>query len=70
MLIQLSDTELVDELCVHYGRSGFEASPMGGGMVALDRLDAPSPDQAAREIRLHLLVWEVLHPETKAEIVG
>jgi hypothetical protein len=70
MLIYVSDTELVDELCAHYDRSGFRAKAVGGGMVELDRPDAPSVEQGRREITMHLRIWEILNPGRTVEVVG
>jgi hypothetical protein len=62
MLIRIDDHSLVDDLCAHYRRSGFEAESVGGGMIEAGRSDAPDADQERREVLMHLRVWEVTHP--------
>jgi|GEM_PF-5680560 len=62
MLITLHDRALVDDLCAHFTRSGFEAEPAGGGTVEIRRPDAPTPEQERREVELHLRVWQVANP--------
>ncbi len=58
MLIRISDPSLVDDLCAHFRRSGFAAEPMGGSVIDVDRPDAPNPEQARREVELHLRIWQ------------
>jgi hypothetical protein len=67
MLIRLDDHALVDDLCLHYRRSGFEAESVGGGMVEVRKPDAPTPQREREELILHLRVWEVANPNTHAE---
>jgi hypothetical protein len=66
MLIRLDDHALVDEFCFHFTRSGFTAHAVGGGMVEVDRPDAPTYDQARREISMHLQMWRLMHPQADA----
>ena len=70
MLIRIDDHALVNELCVHFTRSGFSAESVGGGMVEVIRPDAPSEDQERRELVLHLRVWEVLKPLATTTVVS
>src|SRR3954451_25076144 len=67
MLIRIDDHSLVDDLCDHYRRSGFEAEPVGGGMAEVSRPDAPNNDQGRREVLMHLQVWKVIHPDVAVE---
>jgi hypothetical protein len=69
MLIRIDDTELVDDLCVHFRRSGFEIEHVGGGMVEVRRGDAPSREQERHEVLLHLRVWQVINPAANGELV-
>jgi len=62
MLILLDDLTLVDDFCAHLRRSGFTADRAGGSMVEIDRPDAPTPQQAENEIRMHLQIWEIINP--------
>ena len=64
MLIRIDDTDLVDDLCVHYRRSGFQVEALGGGMVEVEREDAPTREQERYEVLLHLRIWQVTHPDT------
>ena len=70
MLIRLDDTSLIDDLCAHYRRSGFQVEPVGGGMVDIGREDAPTPEQARHEVLLHLRVWQAVNPDTQAELLS
>jgi hypothetical protein len=69
MLIRLDNHALVDELCAHYGRSGFRAESVGGGMVEIVREDSPSPEQERHEVLMHLRVWEIINPGAHGELV-
>ncbi|MET1010030.1 MAG: hypothetical protein ABWY96_08270 [Gaiellaceae bacterium] len=44
--------------------------PLGDCELAVERTDAPDDDQGRREVAAHLLVWELLHPESPGEIVS
>jgi hypothetical protein len=67
MLIRLSDHALVDDLCVHYRRSGFAAEPVSDGVIKATRTDAPNQEQDRREVLLHLQIWKVLNPDVAAQ---
>lgn len=54
---------------MHYARSGFAVRPVGDRELDVERTDAPDEEQARREIETHLLVWELLRPGARAEIV-
>jgi hypothetical protein len=69
MLIRLSDSSLVDDLCAHFRRSGFGCDPAGGSMADVGRPDAPNVEQERREVALHLRVWKATHPEVIAELL-
>jgi hypothetical protein len=69
LLISLEEPELAEALCAHFRRSGFHARPVDGGMIEVDREDAPSPGQARLEIALHLRVWEAVNPDAKVVVV-
>ena len=70
VLIRLTDDSFVDDLCLHFHRSGFTAQRAGGSMVEVSRPDAPSSEQARREIELHLAVWRATNPDVGAEPIG
>jgi hypothetical protein len=69
MLIRTDDHTLVDDLCAHYRRSGFNAESVGGGMIEVARPDAPNKDQERRELIMHLRVWEVTNPDAQVEMI-
>jgi len=69
MLIKLHTPHLVDDLCLHFRRSGFSAELAGGAMVEVERPDAPSPEQARREVLMHLRIWAVINPDAPAELI-
>jgi hypothetical protein len=64
MLIRVDNVDLVEDLCAHYRRSGFQVEAVGGGMVEVARRDAPTREQERYEVLLHLRIWQVTHPET------
>jgi hypothetical protein len=63
MLVLLDDPAFVDALCAHFRRSGFTADPVEGGIVEVELQSAPSRAQAEAEIRVHLLLWQILNPD-------
>lgn len=69
MLIRIDDPALLDDLCAHFGRSGFSAERVGGGMIEVRRPDAPNAGQERREISIHLRVWEVINPTAHVELL-
>ena len=69
MLIRLSETDLVDDLCESFRRAGFTAESAGGSMAEVYRIDAPEQDQERREIEIHLRIWHAIRSEANAEIV-
>ena len=61
MLITLDEQELLDDLCLHFRRSGFAVERVGGTMVEINRTDAPTREQSRREVLMHLRIWEILN---------
>jgi hypothetical protein len=70
MLIRLSNPALVDDLCDHFRRSGFDADPVSDGVIEATRTDAPSHEQGRREVLMHLQVWRVFNPDVAAQSVA
>ncbi len=68
MLIRLTDDSFVDDLCLHFHRSGFTAQRAGGSMVEVSRTDGLP--EGRRDIELHLDVWRAINPGIGAELVG
>ncbi|HEY7197844.1 MAG TPA: hypothetical protein VH306_11720 [Gaiellaceae bacterium] len=68
MVIQLGDPSLAAELREHFRRAGFVAVPKGE-LLEVTQPDAPSDEQARREIEVHLRIWLVMHPASRAELV-
>jgi hypothetical protein len=69
MRVLIDDPAFLDDLCAHFRRAGFAADRIDEDMVEVDRLDAPTPEQAAAEIRVHLQLWRILNPSQRAELV-
>lgn len=69
MLIRLSQSTLVEDLCENFRRAGFAAQSAGGSMAEVYRPDAPQQEQERREVELHLRVWRAMHPDAAVEIV-
>ena len=69
MLIRVSDSSLVDDLCAHFRRAGFRADLAGERVIQVARSDAPTPEQERREIDIHLQVWQVTHPAATVELL-
>jgi hypothetical protein len=68
--LRISDPSLREELSAHYARSGFAVRPIGDRELDVERTDAPGDEQGRREIATHLLMWDLLHPESPGEIVS
>jgi hypothetical protein len=69
MLIRLDDHALVDDLCVHYTRSGFVCERVGGGMIEVSWPVAPTGEHDDRACLMHLQVWKIANPGARAEAV-
>ncbi len=67
--LRIPDPSLREELSAHYARSGFAVRPVGDLELDVERPDAPDEEQGRREVVTHLLVWELLHPESPGEVV-
>lgn len=70
MRVLIEDPTLLNDLCAHFRRAGFTADPVDESMVEVDRPDAPTPQQATAESRVHLQLWRILNPNQRAEIVS
>jgi hypothetical protein len=68
MLIRVRDYALLNDLCVHFRRSGFEVESIGDCMIEVGRPDAPDESQELREVLIHLRVWQVINPGGRIEI--
>jgi hypothetical protein len=69
MRLRTGDPTLLDDLRAHFERSGFAVESTGDADLDVRRPDAPSPEQEAREIELHLEVWRIVQPSIKVELV-
>ena len=67
--LRIPDPSLREELSDHSARSGFAVRPVGERDLEVERHDAPSEEQGRREVAAHLLVWELLHPESPGQVV-
>jgi hypothetical protein len=61
--IRVDPPALLDDLCWHFERAGFDVQRLASDSIAVRRLDAPSEAQARREIGIHLRIWEATHPD-------
>jgi hypothetical protein len=68
MRIRLIDSNLREDLALHFERAGFAVQPLGE-ILEIRRPDAPSDVQARREIDLHLAVWRALNPDVLIEVL-
>ena len=57
MFLRFDPLPLLDDLCAHFRRAGFTATPAGGTVIEVRRPDAPNADQERRESDRHLRVW-------------
>jgi hypothetical protein len=69
MRLRTGDLTLLDDLRAHFERSGFVVGSTGDADLDVRQPDAPSPEQEAREIELHLQVWRVMHAGVRVELV-
>jgi hypothetical protein len=67
--LRITDPSLREDLSAHYARAGFGVRPDGADELEVERADAPNEAQARREVATHLLIWDLLYPETPAEIL-
>jgi hypothetical protein len=68
LIVRLLDPSLLPELTRHFERSGFSVQPRDDALD-VERPDAPSKDQAEREVWAHLEVWSLMHPNSIAGYV-
>jgi hypothetical protein len=59
--MRIHDPSLLPELTLHFERSGFRVQRFGDVLDVM-RPDAPSIEQAEREVLAHLTVWELMYP--------
>jgi hypothetical protein len=69
MRLRTGDPALLDDLRAHFERSGFVVGTTGNADLDVRRPDAPSPEQEAREIEVHLKVWRIMQPDAHVELV-
>ncbi len=69
MRLRTGDPALLDDLRAHFERSGFVVESTGDADLDVPRPDAPSPEQEALEIELHLKVWRAMQPNILVELV-
>jgi hypothetical protein len=69
MRVLIDDPAFLDDLCAHFRRAGFSVDPVDEELIEVDRPDAPTPQQAIAEIRVHLQLWRILNPNQRAELV-
>jgi hypothetical protein len=70
MRLRTGDPTILDALRAHFERSGFAVEKTGDADLDVRRPDAPSPEQEAREIEVHLKVWRIMQPDVQVELVN
>jgi hypothetical protein len=69
MHLRLDDPTLVANLQHHFERSGFAVQRLADNAISVRRPDAPSPEQARREVAMHAAVWSAVNPDAKLELL-
>jgi hypothetical protein len=69
MRLRTGDLTLLHDLRAHFERSGFAVARTADGDLDVRRSDAPSAEQEAREIELHLMVWRIMRSGARVELV-
>lgn len=69
MRLRTGNPTLLDDLRSHFERSGFAVEKTGDADLDVRRPDAPSPEQEALEIEVHLKVWRLMQPGVEVELV-
>jgi len=69
MRLRTGDLILLHDLRAHFERSGFVVATTDDDDLDVRRSDAPSAEQEAREIELHLMVWRIVRPNVPVELV-
>jgi hypothetical protein len=69
VLLRLNDHTLVDDLCHHFNRSGFQAESFGGGMIGVAHAGSPDDASERRAIRSHLAIWQIANPSAEVDAI-
>jgi hypothetical protein len=69
MRVRTGDLTVLEDLRAHFERSGFIVALTADGDLDVRRSDAPSVEQEALEIELHLIVWRIMRPSVRVELV-
>ena len=69
MRLRIGNPTLLDDLRAHFERSGFAVESTGEADLHISRHDAPSAEQEAREIEIHLKVWRVMQPSLPVDLI-
>jgi hypothetical protein len=69
MRLRTGDPALLDDLRARFERSGFVVGTTSDADLDGRRPDAPSPEQEAREIEVHLKVWRIMQPDAHVELL-
>ncbi len=70
MRVALANPQLLDELRARLERSGFLALRESEATLLVQPLNSVSARYDRDEIRAFLQVWQELHPEAKATLLG
>jgi hypothetical protein len=70
MRIRIDDPLLIPDLLVFLERVRCGVRKLRGGVLEVSVPEAPSPEQACRELELYLLAWHALHPDAGARVAS
>ncbi len=70
MRVALANPQLLDELRAHFERGGFLALKENEATLQVQPLNSVSARYDRDEIRAFLKVWQELHPEANATLLG
>ncbi|MGH3033675.1 MAG: hypothetical protein ACRDON_03850 [Gaiellaceae bacterium] len=65
MKVEISDSELVDDLLGFLRRARCSAERSGPETLTVSLADAPSEDLARRELEAYLAAWQTIHPDVR-----
>jgi hypothetical protein len=68
--IRVSDPSLAGDLLCFLQAKGCAVESLGEDTLRVVLLEVPRLDAATLEVKLYLRVWEVLHPDVYAALLG
>ena len=65
MKVEISDSELVDDLVGFLRRARCSAERSGPETLTVSLADSPTQDLARRELEAYLATWQTIHPDVR-----